>query len=116
VQADLASVLETITVEGVSGSPGDGPYIVLSISLSGERIDGIEFRCNGCVAAQKAACGLASFLRGRSVQQAMLLDAHDLGVLIGGVPAGKDKYLAMAIEALHNGIGRSALAGDEKLI
>ena len=105
-QSEVTAVVERMTVEGVSGSPGDGPYIVLTITLSGERIYSIEFRCNGCIAAQKAASGLASFLQGRLVRQAMLLDPHDLGVLIGGVPAGKEKYLSMAIEALQDGFGK----------
>ena len=90
---------------GRSGSPEGGPYIELRFMAMGDRIVETHWESNGCPAAQKAACGLAAFLKGRTIEQASRMDAEALGVLIGGLPEGKGHYLELATDSLEIALG-----------
>jgi len=93
-----------VTLEGVVGHPGDGPYIILQILVSSNCIVGGSYRANNCPAAQIAAQGLLNIIRGRTVEQASGLNAKSLEFLVGGLPAGKSAYASMAVEALLNAL------------
>jgi len=99
-----------VTLEGVVGHPGDGPYIILQILVSSNCIVGGSYRANNCPAAQIAAQGLLNIIRGRTVEQASGINAKSLEFLVGGLPSGKGAYASMAVEALLN-----ALKGPETL-
>ena len=88
-------------VRGASRTPGDGLYIALNLTLAGTAIESGILKFNGCPAAQMAACGVLTFVKGRTVQQVLLLDAGDLGLLVGGFAPARGFYAAMGIEALR---------------
>lgn len=92
-------------LEGRHGSPGGGPYIILRFAVWGDRVISTDFECNGCPAAQMASAGVATFAKGRSLDQLSRLDSNDLLTLIGGLPEGKEQYAGMAIEALRGLLG-----------
>lgn len=94
-----------MNLEGCSGSPGGGPYVILRLTVDGGRVLMADFETNGCPAAQMAACGLATFAKGRTLEQLEKLEGNDLLVLIGALPEGKGFYADMAIEALAQAIG-----------
>jgi len=97
-----AGSAQKVQVSGASGTPGEGPYVVLHLTLGSGVIESGSFECNGCPAAQLAACGVLTFVKGRTVQQALLLDANDLSLLVGGFAPGKGFYADKAIEALRH--------------
>lgn len=87
-------------LRGRSGDPEGGPYVQLVLGVSEDRIVSADWETNGCPAAQMSACGLATFLKGRTLEQASRMDAESLLVLIGGLPEGKGYYAQLAIDAL----------------
>jgi NifU-like protein involved in Fe-S cluster formation len=104
--------LEGSTHEGISWAPwllpGDGPYIKLWLTLDGDRIAAAAYQANGCPSS--IACGsiVAQVLRGRTLDEALRLEPHDINLLLGGLPEGKEYCAEMAVKAL-----RSALLGEE---
>jgi NifU-like protein involved in Fe-S cluster formation len=101
-KAVVESTLDVLELRGVSGTPGDGPFIVIELTVREGRILAVNFQCNGCPPAQLAACGLATFVKGRTLEEALRLDAKDLDLLIGGLPDGKGHYAQMAVDALKS--------------
>ena len=83
------STLDVLELRGVSGTPGDGPFIVIEITVRAGRIVASDFQSNGCPPAQLAACGLATFVKGRTFEEASRLEARDLELLIGGCRMGR---------------------------
>lgn len=88
-------------VEGVAGTPGEGPYIVLKLLFEEGVCVDAETKCNGCQAALTASYGLSIVAKGRTAEQLSALDATALNILVGGLPEGKGQYLTLAIEALR---------------
>jgi NifU-like protein involved in Fe-S cluster formation len=90
--------------------PGDGPYIKLWLTLDseGHRITAAAYQANGCPSS--IACGsiVAQVLQGRTVEEALRLEPHDINLLLGGLPEGKEYCAEMAVKAL-----RSARLGGE---
>ena len=100
--------LEGATHHGMGGLRGEGPYVELWLEIAGGRIQRAGYETYGCPAA--VACGsiLCEVLIGKSTELAASIEAKDLEVLLGGLPAGKGHCSALAIEAV-----RSALEGEE---
>jgi nitrogen fixation NifU-like protein len=101
--------LETATHLGVAGTPGDGPYMQLWFEVRDGRILRAAYQTYGCIAA--IACGsiTATLLTGLPVERALLLTAHDIDRVLGGLPEGKEHCPKLAIDALHR-----AFAGGNK--
>jgi NifU-like protein involved in Fe-S cluster formation len=95
-----------VTFEGVSGSPGDGPYIILRLRLVGERIAGVEADSNGCPAAMTCAGLTARLVSQRSIEEAKRLEAADLLLLLRDFEGPKERYAPMAVEALSNALSQ----------
>lgn len=101
------------TLQGRSGSPEGGPYVLLSLEVINDTIVETHWETNGCPAAQKSACGLAAFLKGRTLQQASRMDADALTLLIGGLPEGKGHYAELAVSALKIAVREQRALGCE---
>jgi NifU-like protein involved in Fe-S cluster formation len=99
-----------VEVEGCSGTPGGGRYIVLRLQIADATIQDCSFETNGCPHAHKAVGGMVAFLKNRKVEQASRLESDDLLVLIGGLPDGKGYYASMAVEALQEALSKSNAA------
>lgn len=99
------AVDQSRVLQGTSGDPGGGPYITLRLTEESGRILKVDFDTNGCPAAQAAACGLAAFAKGRTLEQLSRLETADLILMIGGLPDGKGHYAQMAVEAVQKALG-----------
>jgi len=89
---------------GVSGSPGDGPYVEVWTIMEHGLIVKAAYRTHGCpssVAASSMVCQLAE---GKTPCFADLLTAEDLIVVLGGLPEGKERFARMAVEALRKSV------------
>jgi nitrogen fixation NifU-like protein len=86
----------------VAGIPGDGPYMLLWFEVVQGVIVRASYDTYGCPAA--VACGsmTAEVLIGRTPEQALLLQPHDLILLLCGIPEGRAHCPQLAIEALKN--------------
>ena len=96
--------IRTQTLSGYATGPGGAGFVRLQLSISGDRIAGATWESNGCPAAHKASNGLATFLRGRTLEQASRIEPNDLLILIGGLPDGKGQYATIAVDALQNAL------------
>ena len=92
--------------EGTSGTPGGGRYVMMRAAVQGSDILEASYRCNGCAYAHQLARGASAFLKNRTVDQALELDANDILTLFGPVPEGKEYYAQMIIDALKSALER----------
>ncbi|HSI72188.1 MAG TPA: hypothetical protein VK934_03350 [Fimbriimonas sp.] len=93
--------MKLIEVEGVSGRPGDGPYIILRLTF----VDGVcteaSSDSNGCLSSSLAAKTLERLSKGRTADQLLVVDVKTINILVGGgFQEGKGYYADMAVEAL----------------
>lgn len=61
------------TISGYATGPGGAGYVRLELTIAGDRIALATWESNGCPAAHKSSNGLATFLRGRTLEQASRL-------------------------------------------
>lgn len=94
--------LENATHHGVAGVPGDGPYMLMWFEVAEETIVRASYDTYGCPSAIASGSVSAEILQGRTISQALLLDATDIQRLLGGLPAGKEHCAQLTIEAIRD--------------
>lgn len=89
------------TTQGQAGAPGEGPFLILYLTVTEGRIASAHFETYGCPSA--VACGsfVCGWAEGRSTEQAVKLDAETLQKALGGLPLGKEHAAHLAISALR---------------
>jgi NifU-like protein involved in Fe-S cluster formation len=92
------------THQGIAGTPGEGPYLILTLRLEGENILDAAYQTYGCPAAMASGSITAQILRNRTVQQALLVTAKDIDLLLGGLPEGKGHCAQLAVDALQDAL------------
>lgn len=99
-----AGALPNATHLGYGGTPGEGPYSRLWLIIDGDFIVRAGYECNGCPSSIAASSAVAEIVTGRTVAQARRLDAHDVLILLGGLPEGKGYYADLAVQALQSAL------------
>jgi len=89
---------------GVSGTPGDGPSVQVWLRIKDGVIEDAAARTHGCPSSIACAGLICDLIRGRTVEQALLLTAEDLTTVLGGLPDGKGYLAGMAVEAVRRAI------------
>jgi len=92
---------------GQVGVPGDGPFVILWFDVDGTRICDAAWSSNGCPTSMACASMTVQVLKGRTIDQALLLTAKDLELLLHGLPDGKGDCAVRAISAIHHAFGAS---------
>ncbi len=89
-------------------NPVCGDRLRLSLRVNGGRIEEVGFLAYGC--APTLACGsaLTELLKGKTVEQALLLIRKDVVDAVGGLPSRKQHAAALAIETLRAALGARA--------
>src|SRR5689334_23002056 len=84
-------------VSGQEGVPGEGPFMVMHLKFSGDIVTDARFETYGCPFA--VACGsyVTRWVPGKSAGQALLMEPGDLGLLLGGLPLGKEHCATLAV-------------------
>jgi nitrogen fixation NifU-like protein len=85
---------------GCSGVPGDGPWIEIWLCLETNVIKDAAYRTHGCPSSIASGSMLCDLVRGRTCEQASLIEATDLLIILGGLPEGKGHFASMAVEAV----------------
>jgi len=96
---------EGATHYGVSGSPGDGPYVEIWLEILQDKVARATWNTPGCPSSVAAASTICRLAIGRETEKLLLLTAAELTLVIGGLPEGKGHYADKAIVALRNAIG-----------
>lgn len=94
--------LENATHYGVSGSPGDGPYVEIWLDVQGGTIARAGYRTPGCPSSTAAASMTCQLAIGKATDWPSQLTSNDLMMILGGLPEGKGDYARMAVEALQH--------------
>jgi NifU-like protein involved in Fe-S cluster formation len=94
--------LESATHYGVSGSPGEGPYVELWLEVREGTIRRAAYRTHGCPSSVAASSLLCQLAAGREMAKMMELTGDELLLVLGGLPEGKERFAHMAVEALRN--------------
>jgi NifU-like protein involved in Fe-S cluster formation len=89
---------------GVSGVPGDGPYVEVWARLEDGVVREAAFRTPGCPSSTAAASVLCGLAEGREADRLAGLTAEDLLRVLGGLPEGKEGYANMSVEAMRMAI------------
>ena len=79
---------------------------MMRAAVQGSDILEASYLCNGCAYAHQLARGTSAFLKNRTVDQALKLEANDVLTLFGPVPEGKEYYAQMIIDALKSALER----------
>lgn len=89
---------------GCEGMPGQGPFMLMILTLENEVIVDARFQTYGCPAA--VACGefVCGQLDGRSVTAASAMTEADIVAGIGPPPLGREHCPGLAIKALRKAI------------
>src|SRR5579862_2570762 len=96
--------LASFTHEGGAGSKGDGPFVHLWLDVLDGRIKAASYDTHGCPSSIAAAGVLTTLITGRTPEQALSLNDHELLLVLGGLPEGKEQFATMAITALHRAL------------
>lgn len=95
-------LLEGATHYGLSGSPGDGPYVELWLEVRNGTIDRAAYRTHGCPSSVAASSLLCRLSAGRELEKIQALTGDELLLVLGGLPEGKERFAFMAVEAMKN--------------
>src|ERR1051325_12044336 len=92
--------IEGATHEGVAGSPGDGPYMILQFDVDAEGIvRRAAYRTYGCPATSACGSMLCEMAVGRRALLLLDLTATELMQVLGGLPEGREHCAERTIAA-----------------
>lgn len=96
--------LENATHYGQEGTPGEGPYCQVWLRMPETVIEDARYKCNGCAAMIASASQAMELVVGRTTGEATRLEPHDLIVVLGGLPEGKEHCAERAVSALRKAL------------
>ena len=96
---------------GLAGTPGQGPRMIIALSLSGETIAEAGYSTYGCPAAQACGQWICEAVERKSIRDAVVISEEDLlkGVgrmPLGRMPLGREHCAGLAVGALRDAIGK----------
>lgn len=91
----------TIT-EQHQGTCGD--ILFLSLRIKDQVISDARFEYIGCAGLQSCASAMTEMIKGKSLEDAYLLDARQIIDWLGGIPRQKYECAEIANTCLHNAI------------
>lgn len=93
--------LNSISLTGQAGEPGQGPWMRLVTEFDGKQFTEATFETYGCPTAMRCGDWVCQWVTGRSPQQVKVLEPNDLITVLGGVPLGKEHCADLAVNALR---------------
>ena len=90
---------------GREGAPGEGPYMTMYLKLDGETVREARFETYSCPYAVACGSWVTRWLVGRTAEEARLLETSDLGLILGGLPLGKEHCASLAVLSLRKALG-----------
>jgi NifU-like protein involved in Fe-S cluster formation len=96
--------LEGATHLGQIGVPGDGPYLVIALTIKQKRIVDAKYQTYGCPSAIVCSSVVCQIAKGRMTEKLYGLTAGDVTRIVGGLPEGKEHLAEWAAEALRQAL------------
>ena len=107
--------LSCATHYGEDGVKGEGPYCRIWLRIVDEAIEEASFECNGCPSMIASASQISELVTGRTVSKAMLMEPHDLLLILGGLPEGKEACADRTVHALKKALATPLRPAGTKL-
>lgn len=94
-------VIENPEGYGKVGNPVCGDIMEIFIKVKDDRIDDIKFRTFGCGSAIAVSSMVTEMAKGKTLDEAMLINREDVADELGGLPPQKMHCSNLGADALH---------------
>ena len=91
--------LDPCDARGTSGTPGNGPFMLFTARLDGERVAEVRFQTYGCGPAIAAGSLMTELVAGRALADTAHLTREEIVAALGGLPEEKLYCADLAVEA-----------------
>ena len=99
-----AGEMEDANGIGDAGDPSCGDTMRLYIKVEENVITGVSFKICGCVAALASACVTTVLIKGKRIDEALMITNKDISDALGGLPEQKLHCSVLGEEAIRNAV------------
>jgi len=99
-----AGEMEDANGIGDAGDPGCGDTMRLYIKVEENVITGVSFKICGCVAALASASVTTVLVKGKTIDEALMITNKDISDALGGLPEQKLHCSVLGEEAIRNAV------------
>jgi nitrogen fixation NifU-like protein len=89
---------------GTVGNPVCGDIMKITIRVKEDRIEDIRFKTVGCGAAIATCSMVTELVKGKTLDEAMMISNQTVAEALGGLPPAKMHCSNLAADALHEAI------------
>lgn len=89
---------------GTEGNPVCGDIMKIYIKVKDGRIEDVKFQTFGCGAAIATSSMVTEMVKGKTLEEAMVISNKAVAEALGGLPATKMHCSNLAADALHRAI------------
>jgi len=89
---------------GDAGDPSCGDTMRLNIKVEENVITGVSFKICGCVAALASASVTTVLVKGKTIDEALMITNTDISDALGGLPEQKLHCSVLGAEAIRNAV------------
>ena len=100
------NVGEMVDANGIgdAGDPSCGDTMRLYIKVEENVITGVSFKICGCVAALASASVTTVLVKGKTIDEALMITNRDISDALGGLPEQKLHCSVLGEEAIRNAV------------
>ena len=99
-----AGELEDANGIGMAGDPSCGDTMKLYIKVEEDVITDVRFKICGCVAALASASVTTVLIKGKTIDEVLLITNKDISDALGGLPEQKIHCSVLGEEAIRNAV------------
>ena len=99
-----AGEMEDANGIGDAGDPGCGDTMRLYIKVEDDLIKDVSFKICGCVAALASASVTTVLVKGKTIDEALMITNKDISDALGGLPEQKLHCSVLGEEAIRNAV------------
>ena len=89
---------------GVAGTPGNGPYMLLTLRVRNDTVTEMKCETHGCGVTIAAGSMLTEMITNRPLTECRSITVEQLTQALGGVPSDKAHAPSLAVAALNNAL------------
>ena len=93
---------------GVSGVPGEGPFLVFQITCTESIVSAASFQSHNCGVTVASGSILTTMVLGKTLEECRQISAAEIIAALGGIPPDKQHAPQFAILAMRQAVEESA--------
>lgn len=93
---------------GVSGIPGEGPFLVFQVDCTGPTVTSAAFQCHSCGVTVASGSMLTTMVLGKTLDECLQISANDITNALEGVPPDKLHVPQLALIAMKQAVMEAA--------